>query len=132
MKSNRKSSGKLYLLSKIWGIIFTTFIFLTIGMKIIFGFFGDEPGTAKIRWQTFATWDDPVPYFLVYMFGYLMVWWKPLTGSIILMAASIYYVVIQGFDGPPILALPGFIVGALYFSYWYVDVRKKPMPDRKK
>ena len=126
MKSKRKPKSKLHLLSIVWGILFSVFIFLTLGIKVIGGFFDDGPGTTKLSWESFVTWDDPGPYFITYAIGYLIVLWKPLWGSIIIMAASIYIVILQGFDGPPIFAVPGFLVGALYFTYWFVE-RRKPI-----
>ena len=100
-------------------------MFLTIGVKIIIGIFEDGTGSIKLNPETFVTWDDPGPYFFTYIIGYAVVFWKPLWGSIIIMAASIYYVMIQGFDGPPIFAAPGFIVGALYFAYWFFEKRNQ-------
>ncbi len=125
MKSKRKPKSRLHLLSIVWGILFSVFIFLTIGVKIVIGIFEDGPGSMKVVPETFVTWDDPSPYFFTYIVGYVLVFWKPLWGSIIIMAASIYYVMIAGVEGPPIFAAPGFLVGALYFAYWFVDRRNQ-------
>ena len=128
MKSKRKPLSNLHLGSIICGIIFTVFMFLFIDFPIIGGFFGDGDGTLKVRPESFVTWDDPGPYFLIYIIGYAAIWWKPFWGSIIIMAASIYYVIIAGVNGPPIFAAPGFLVGALYMAYWLKEGRNKAMP----
>ena len=120
-----KSKSKLHLLSIVWGIIFSVFMFLTIGTKIIIEIFEDGPGSLKGLPESFVTWDDPGPYFLTYIIGYAVILWKPLWGSIIIMAASIYYVMIAGVDGPPIFAAPGFLVGALYLANWFVVRRNQ-------
>lgn len=125
MKTKRKPKSKLHLLSIVWGIMVSAFLFLVIGGKIIAGFFGDGHGTMKVSLESFVTWDDPGPYFLIYITGYAFIWWKPLWGSIIIMAASVYYVIIAGVDGPPIFAAPGFIVGALYMAYWFFEKRNQ-------
>lgn len=130
MKSKRKPLSKLHLLSIIWGVMFSALLFLVIGGKIIAGFFNNGHGTLKVNLESFFTWDDPGPYFIIYLIGYAVIWWKPLWGSLIIMAASIYYVIIAGVDGPPYFAAPGFIVGALYMAYWLFEGRKKQtMPD---
>ena len=51
--------------------------------------------------------------------------WKPLWGSIIIIAASIFYVTVAGVDGPPIFAVPGFLVSALYLINWFVVRRNQ-------
>ena len=132
MKSKRKPLSKLHHLAILWGIMVSAFLFLVIGGKIIAGFFGDGHGTMKVSLESFVTCNNPGPYFIIYMIGYAVIWWKPLWGSIIIMAASIYYVIIAGVDGPQIFAAPGFIVGALYMAYWLFEGRKKQtMPNSK-
>jgi len=131
MKTKRKPISKLHLLSIVWGLIVSGFMFLFIGLAIIGGIFDDGPGTLKVGLESFITWADPGPYFLIYITGYAVIWWKPLWGSIIIMTASIYYVIIAGVAGPPIFAAPGFLVGVLYMAYWLIEVRKKQtMPNK--
>ncbi len=125
MKAKSKPKSKLHLLSIAWGLIFTSFILLAVGSKIIIGILEDGLGTLKVLPKSFVTWDDPGPYFLTYIIAYAVIWWKPLWGSIIIMAASIYYVIIAGVDGPPIFAAPGFLVGALYLANWFVVRRNQ-------
>ena len=131
MKSKRKPKSKLHLLSIIWGLLVTAFLFLFVGTAVIGGIFGSDIETLKLRPESFVKWDDPGPYFLIYIIGYAVIWWKPFWGSIIIIAASISYVMIQGFNGPPIFAAPGFLVGALYMAYWLFEGRTKTLPNKK-
>ena len=131
MKSKRKPLSKLHLLAIIWGIIVSAFMFLAVGLQIIFGFFEDGPGTMKVSLESFIKWDDPGPYFIFYIIGYAVIWWKSIWGSLIIMVASICFVIIAGFDWPPIFAIPGFLVGVLYMVYWLFEGRKKQtMPNK--
>ena len=125
MKGKRKPKSKLHILALVWGIIFSAFMLLTIGLKFIVSIFEKGTGSLSVSSETFITWDDPAPYFISYIIGYAVIWWKPFWGSIIIMAASIYYVLIAGFAGPTIFAAPGFLVGALYFSYWFIEKRNQ-------
>jgi len=125
MKAKSKPKSKLHLLSIVWGLIFTSFMLLVLGIKIIISIFEDGPQFLRETSESFSTWDDPVPYFITYMIGYALVWWKPLWGSIIIIFVSIFYVLIAGFNGPPILAGPGFVVGLLYLLNWIVARRNR-------
>ena len=49
-----KSKSKLHLFAIVWGILFSAFIFLTIGAKIIIGIFEDGPGSIKVLPQSFV------------------------------------------------------------------------------
>ncbi len=117
-----KTKSKFHLLPKVWGIIFTLFMLLAIGSKmfIVNGrqFLNELP-------ESLSNPLDPTLYFFIYIIGYAVIWWKPLWGSIIIIAASIFYVTVAGVDGPPIFAAPGFLVGALYLINWFVVRRNQ-------
>ncbi len=123
MKAKRKSKGKIQLLSIVWGLIFTSFMLLAVGSKMIIGIIEDGRQFLSEIPESFSTWDDPMAYFITYIIGYAVIWWKPLWGAIIIILGSIFYVIIAGISGPPIFAAPGFLVGALYLINWFV-VRK--------
>ena len=74
---------------------------------------------------TFHSWQNPLLYFIIYIIGYCVIWWKPLWGSIIIITGSIFYVTMAGIDGPPIFAAPGFLVGVLYLINWFVVRRNQ-------
>ena len=125
MKAKSKSKSKLHLLSIVWGLIVTSFMALAVGSKIIIGIIEDVHLFINELPESFSNPLDPTLYFFIYMIGYVIVWWKPFWGSIIIIVASVYYVTVGGFDGPPIFAAPGFIVGVLYMAYWFLEIRKK-------
>lgn len=123
MISKSKPKNKLHLITVIWGIIFTSFILLAVGSKILAGIFEDSSQYLNTLQESFTDPVAPTLYFFTYLAGYLIIWWRPLWGSIIIILMSIYYVTVAGFDGPPIFAAPGFLVGALYLADWFVKKR---------
>ncbi len=125
MKAKRKSKSKIHLLSIVWGIIFTSFITLAVGSYIINDFIEHGRLFLNELRKDISNPLDPTIYFITYMIGYAVIWWKPLWGSIIIIIASIYYVTVAGFNGPPMFAVPGFLVGALYMAYWLIEGRKQ-------
>ena len=125
MKTKNKPMSKLHLISMIWGIIITSLMLLAIGSKLIIQIFKDFSEFLAETLDSFATWYDPTAYFITYLVGYAVIWWKPLWGSLIIIVASIFYVMMGGFDGPPIFAIPGFLVGALYLTNSLVERRNK-------
>ena len=125
-----KTKSKFHLLPKVWGIIFTLFMLLAIGSKMIIGIIEDGRQFFYELPESFSNPLDPTLYFFIYIIGYAVIWWKPLWGSIIIIAASIFYVTVAGGDvgvrgGPPIFAAPGFLVGALYLINWFVVRRNQ-------
>ena len=115
-----KSISKLNLFSRIWGILVTLFMLLSVGSYIVVGIIEDSRKFFNQLSESFSNKADPTLYFFCYIIGYLVIWWKPLWGSIIIITASIYYVIVAGLQGPPIFAIPGFIVGALYLVNWFI------------
>ena len=121
MISKRKIGSILHLLSIVWGIIVTSFLSLLFGVLIVEKLIEEgsryliEISKALFDWN-----DNPSGFFFAYLFGYAVIWWKPLWGSIIIMLGSICYVIIAGIDGPPIFAIPTFSVGLLYLIQWIV------------
>ena len=120
-----KKRSKLHLLSQIWGIVFTSLILLTIGVHMIIGIEEDSRKFFNELTGAFSSWENPIVYFFIYIIGYVVIWWKPLWGSIIIITGSIFYVTMAGIDGPPIFAAPGFLVGVLYLINWFVVRRNQ-------
>ena len=102
----------------IFGIVITILFLVVLGPKIIGEIFEKGFSVLADMVKEFADWTDPVPFLVVYLFGYAIAWWKPLWGSIIIIASSIFYVGFMGFDGPPIFAAPAFLVGLFYLLSW--------------
>ena len=120
-----KTKNAFKKLSLIYGIVVTLLFLLVFGPKFIGEFI--KSGVAYLIEipKTFAHWDEsPTAFFITYLVGYAVLWWKPLWGSIIIMFFSVFYVLIAGVHGPPILAIPTFLVGLFYLLYWNV-LRKK-------
>ena len=120
-----KTRSKLHLLSKVWGVIVTLFMLLSVGAIMLISIIEDSRKFLDELPESFANPQDPTLYFLLYIIGYVVIWRKPFWGSIIIIAASIYYVAVAGLDGPPIFAAPGFLVGALYLINWFIDRKNK-------
>jgi hypothetical protein len=60
-------------------------------------------------------YDDPTGFFITYLVGYALVWWKPLWGGIIIVAGSIAVSIINIDNaGFLIFALPTVLVGVFY------------------
>ena len=114
-----KTAKTLKRLSLISGIIVTLFYLLAFGPKVIEEFIKKgfdyliEIPTAFFHWN-----ESPTAFFYSYFIGYIIIWWKPLWGSVLIILASILYVILAGIDGPPILVIPAFLVGLFYLLYW--------------
>ncbi len=113
----RKFSAKVIV-----GIVVTLFFVLSFVPKLVIEFidkglsyFG-EIGHSFIYW-----YDDPTAFVLTYFLGYLLLWWKPLIGSVLIILACVISVVFNldnmGFF---IFSLPALAVAVLYL----VDIKK--------
>ena len=122
LKTKNEPKSKLHLLSKVWGIIVASLLLLIFGIKITEKFIEDGSKYLFEILKAIVDWgDDPTGFFFTYLIGYAVIWWKPLWGSILIILVSIFYVIINGIDGPPIFAIPTFLVGLLYLINWIVD-----------
>jgi len=74
--------------------------------------------------EQFILWDDPSAFFVTYIIGYAVIWWKPLWGSIIIITGSLVYFVMEPNPWALIFILPAFLVGLLYLLAWYIKKRK--------
>jgi hypothetical protein len=97
---------------------------LAVGPKLVMAIFEDFPEFISEIKVSFSTWYDPFAYVITYLIGYAIVWWKPLWGSLIIILISIFYVIMGGLDGPPIFAIPGFLVGALVLTNWFLERKR--------
>jgi hypothetical protein len=120
-----KTKSALQLIAMIWGIIFTLFILFAVVPKIVMTAMEDPSKLWAELGESFTTWFDPMAFSISYLFGYILIWWKPLWGAILIILVSIFYVVMGGFGGPPIFAVPGLMVGVLYLLSWYEKDKKK-------
>jgi hypothetical protein len=120
------SKSVLSRVAIIYGIVVTLFFCLIFGTKLISLLIENGIGELKEIAKALIHWyDDPTAFFFSYIIGYAIVWWKPLWGSIIIIAGSLLVFIIN-FDnmGFLIFALLAFTVGFLYIMSWY-DIRKR-------
>jgi hypothetical protein len=124
-KFTMKTKSGFSRVPMIVGIIITTLMVLVFGTVLIGDITGKPTGQLnKIANALIHWYDDPTGFFISYLIGYAIVWWKPLWGSIILIAASILVTVIN-IDNPGFLifALPALLVGSLYLVLW-IETRR--------
>ena len=103
-----------------FGIIVTTLMLLAIGPKFVgeievqgIAFLSEIP-KAFINWN-----DDPTAFFISYFIGYVVIWRKPLLGSIIILLGDILFFAFNNQNmGTFIFIIPTFIVASLYFISW--------------
>ncbi|MEZ5196124.1 MAG: hypothetical protein R2764_06915 [Bacteroidales bacterium] len=112
-----KIKNKFRIPALITGIVVTLFFLLAFGPKFIGSFIENGPEYFNEIIQSFVYWEDPSAFFITYFTGYAITWWRPFLGSFVIIIVSVFYVVIAGFDGPPIVAVPAFLVGVLYMIY---------------
>ncbi len=98
---------------------------LAVGPKLIMTIIEDSSEFWTETLDSFSTCYDPTAYFFTYLIGYIIIWRKPLWGSVIIIVISIFYVIMGGLDGPPIFAVPGFLVGTFYLTYWFAKRRNE-------
>lgn len=103
-----------------YGILVTLLMLLAIVPKLVEEFIEKGFGFLSEILKSFGNWESPTAFFFIYITGYAIIWWKPLWGSLIIILVSIFYVLISGIDGPPIFAIPTFLVGLFYLIYFLV------------
>jgi len=116
-----KSKFRISLLPIIYGIIITFLMLVIFGTTLMFAVIENWPGELKeISTALFKWYDDPTGFFFTYIIGYIVVWWRQLPGSIIIMAGSLLSGVINIDNmGFLIFAVPTFLVGFFYIEYWF-------------
>jgi hypothetical protein len=119
---NIRSRG-IHLFAMIWGILITLLMLLAVAPKAVGSLLEDPSIFLADLVSSFTEWIDPLAYFIIYLAGYIIIWGNKLWGSMIIILGSLFYVLMGGFDGPPIFAIPGFLVGILYLFDWYYSRR---------
>ena len=116
-----KTNKILKYVSMIYGILVTSLMLLIFGVLIIEKLIEEGSKYLIEISKSLVNWgDDPTGFFFAYIIGYAVIWWKPFGGSLIIIFVSISYVLISGIDGPPIFAIPTFLVGLSYLIYLIV------------
>ena len=73
MKAKSKPKSKLHLLSIVWGLIFTSFMILAVGSKMIIGIIEDGRLFLNELPESFSNPLDPTLYFFTYIIGYVVI-----------------------------------------------------------
>ena len=112
------------------GIIVTALMIFVFGFMLIGSIIEKGMDEIKEIAKACINWyDDPTGFFLSYLIGYIIVWWRPLWGSIIIISVSLLSVLInidnQGFL---MFAVPTCLVGILYLFAWYDNKKEKIKP----
>jgi hypothetical protein len=127
-----KAKGKISFIPLIYGIIITSLMLLIFGSTLVFSLVENWPGEFKEILQALVKWyDDPTGFFFTYLIGYIVIWWKPLYGSLIIMSGSILVFIINiNNTGFLIFAVPTFLVGFFYIESWYMIRKKNKTVDK--
>jgi len=116
-----KPKGKITFIPLIYGIIITSLMLLIFGSALILELLKNWPEELQEILKALVKWyDDPTGFFFTYLIGYLVIWWKQLYGSLIIMLGS-FLVFLINIDNPGFLifAVPTFLVGFFYIESWY-------------
>jgi hypothetical protein len=116
-----KSKTTLFYIATGFGIIVTILMLSVFGLMLVGSVIDKGIGEIKeIAYACFHWYDDPTGFFFAYMIGYAIVWWRPLPGSLIIIAGSMLAIIINiDNSGFLIFTLPTILVGVLYLFYWY-------------
>lgn len=104
-------------LSMVYGTVVTFLILLAILPKLIENIVREGIDSFSEISKSFVNWDDPTAFFFTYLIGYIIIWWKQLWGSLVIILGCAVYLIMEGIDGPLIFAAPAFFVGFFYLSY---------------
>ena len=110
-----------FRIARIYGIVITALMLLVFGGKIIGEFVEKGIGElSNLARDAFHWYDNPTGFFFTYVAGYILVWWRPLWGALIIIAGSIFVTVVNiDNHGFLIFALPTIMVGVFYLLIWY-------------
>ncbi len=100
------------------GIVVTLFFVLSFVPKLVIEFV--EQGLLYFREiaGSFVNWyDNPTAFILIYFLAYSLLWWKPLSGSVLIILACILSIAFNLDNmGFLILVLPALAVALLYIA----------------
>ena len=122
-----KPDKSFYTIAKIYGIVVTVLMILIFGGTIVSNLSDKGAGELKNILNGCLHWyDDPTGFFFTYLIGYVLLWWKPLWGGIIIISGSIAVSIINiGNTGFLIFALPTMLVGVFYILSFFSKVRRQ-------
>ena len=116
-----KKEKILSLVSRIYGILITIYLLGLFGPKLIGSI--DQINIARI-----FNWDDnPTGFILTYTLGYIIIWWKPLWGSLIIFAGAALFFIFNSSNVmfSEMFLIPTVLVSVLYLWNWYHTNKKQ-------
>lgn len=122
IKLTMKTGKKFSFVPEILGIIVTAIMVLTLGVKLIIEIIEDGEEALREIYNALFHWrDDPTAFFIFYIIGYIIVWWRPLWGSFLIIIASLLVALVNLNNiGFVIFAIPTLLVGFFYFESWNI------------
>lgn len=115
-----ENNKSLRLSATIVGIIVTVIYVLVFGSKLFAELIDDSSTVLKEAVDAFIHPDeDPTAFIVTYLLGYILVWWRPLIGGIIIVLGGIAYYALADNPGATVFILPALLVGVLYIITWY-------------
>jgi len=116
-------TNDLRRLTQVMGIIITAELILLFGSELIgmiqekgYALTAIHIGSNILRW-----YDNPIPFLVTYMIGYIIIWRKTLYGSLIIIAAcfTTALINIHNLSWIFMFVLPPFVIATLYLVIWY-------------
>lgn len=116
------NTGKiLRFIALVYGIIVTLLLSLIFVPKLMGAFHSTKEFIDGVtQW-----YDNPTGFVFTYFIGYLILWWKPLSGAIIIMLGSALFFAFNphNYKFMQVFLIPTFMVGVIYFIYWLKVLR---------
>ena len=111
----------MHTVALIYGIVASLFIALIFVPKLMGAFHSTSEFISSVtQW-----YDNPIGFVFLYFTGYIVLWWKKLTGSLIILGACALF-----FGYNPnnymflkVFLLPAMMVGVLYIVSFVMDSR---------
>ncbi len=105
----------LLFVSRIYGVLNTLYLVGLFAPKLI-------GSIDRLTINTILNWNDnPTGFIYTYLLGYVIIWWKPLWGSLIILASVTFFFIFNPHNVGFILMflIPTLLVSILYLWSWY-------------
>lgn len=114
-----KKEQILSYVSKIYGILITLLMLTAFGPKLV-GSVDKLEITSAFNW-----YDNPTGFFFIYLIGYIIIWIRPLWGSIIIALGCLLFFVVnpENIKFLEFFLIPVLLVSVLYL--WHRVVKKR-------
>ncbi len=106
----------LGIITKIYGGLITIFMLSAFGPKL----FGTVDHLSLMPGDLMNWYDNPTGFFVTYLIGYIIVWFRPLLGACIIAFGALLFFIINPTNIMffLIFILPVLCVALLYLIYW--------------